>query len=100
MAKTTVTESIERIPTADGGYSQNKSTTTTTEEAKQARKLNTQSGMTTRETIDQYYNAMKEPVNAQITQAGNDYQAALQRLQSMKEQADAENYRRYVRQQN
>ena len=100
MAKTTVTESIERIPTADGGYSQNKSTTTTTEEAKQARKLNTQSGMTTRETIDQYYNAMKEPVNAQITQAGNDYQAALQRLQSMKEQADAENYRSYVRQQN
>lgn len=100
MAKTTVTENIQRIPTADGGYSQNKSTTTTTEEAKEKRKLNTRSGMTTRESIDQYYNSMKEPVNAQITQANNDYQAALNRLQSMKEQADAENYRSYVRQQN
>ena len=97
MATTKVTENTQRIPTADGGYSQSKSTTTTTEEA---RKLNTQSGMSTRETIDQYYNAMKEPVNAQITQAGNDYQAALQRLQALKEQQDAENYRSYVRQQN
>ena len=94
MAKT-VTESTQRIPTADGGYRMI-STTTTNE----PRTLNTQSGMTTREAIDQYYNSMKEPVNAQITQAGNDYQAALDRLQSMKEQADAENYRSYVRQQN
>lgn len=49
--------------------------------------------------IDSYYKGMKEPVNAEITQAGNDYQAALQRLQQMKEQQDAENYRSYVRQQ-
>lgn len=97
MATTKVTENTQRIPTADGGYRTTSSTTTTTEEP---RKLNTQSGMSTRETIDQYYNAMKEPVNAQITQAGNDYQAALQRLQAMKEQQDAENYRSYVRQQN
>lgn len=97
MAKTTVTENTQRIPTADGGYSQSKSTTTTTEEA---RKLNTQSGMSTMDSIEQYYNSMKEPVNAQIEQAGNDYQAALDRLKAMKEQADAENYRSYVRQQN
>lgn len=49
--------------------------------------------------IEAYYNAQKAPVNAQITQAGNDYQAALDRLQKMKEQQDAENYRSYVRQQ-
>ena len=51
------------------------------------------------EAINAYYQGMKEPVNAQITQANNDYQAALQRLQQMKEQQDAENYRSYVRQQ-
>lgn len=49
--------------------------------------------------IDSYYKGMKEPVNAEITQAGNDYKAALERLQQMKEQQDAENYRSYVRQQ-
>lgn len=53
----------------------------------------------TESAIDSYYKGMKEPVNAEITQAGNDYQAALQRLQQMKEQQDAENYRSYVRQQ-
>lgn len=53
----------------------------------------------TTDAIDSYYRGMKEPVNAEITQAGNDYQAALQRLQQMKEQQDAENYRSYVRQQ-
>ena len=51
------------------------------------------------EAIDSYYKGMKEPVNAEITQAGNDYKAALERLQQMKEQQDAENYRSYVRQQ-
>lgn len=51
------------------------------------------------EAIDNYYRGMKEPVNAEITQAGSDYQAALNRLQQMKEQQDAENYRSYARQQ-
>ena len=49
--------------------------------------------------IDAYYQGMKEPVNAQITQANNDYQAALDRLQRMKENDDAQLYRSYVRQQ-
>ena len=49
--------------------------------------------------IEAYYQGMKEPVNAQITQANNDYQAALDRLQKMKDTQDAENYRSYVRQQ-
>lgn len=49
--------------------------------------------------IDYYYQGQKEPVNAQITQANNDYQAALDRLEKMKLQEDAQNYRSYVRQQ-
>lgn len=53
---------------------------------------------TTNAAIDAYYRGQKEPVNAQITQAGNDYQAAIDRLKALKEQQDAENYRSYVRQ--
>lgn len=49
--------------------------------------------------IEAYYQGMKEPVNAQITQAGNDYEAALKRLEQTKATQDAENYRSYVRQQ-
>ena len=49
--------------------------------------------------IEAYYRGMKEPVNAQIEQAGNDYQAALNRLEQTKATQDAENYRSYVRQQ-
>lgn len=49
--------------------------------------------------IEAYYRGMKEPVNAQITQAGNDYEAALKRLEQTKATQDAENYRSYVRQQ-
>lgn len=49
--------------------------------------------------IEAYYQGMKEPVNAQIEQAGNDYEAALKRLEQTKATQDAENYRSYVRQQ-
>lgn len=49
--------------------------------------------------IEAYYRGMKEPVNAQIEQAGNDYEAALKRLEQTKATQDAENYRSYVRQQ-
>jgi len=50
--------------------------------------------------IDAYYNGQKAPINAQIETAGNDYQAALARLEQTKKAQDAENYRSYVRQQN
>jgi len=50
--------------------------------------------------IDAYYQGQKAPVNAQIETAGNDYQAALARLEQNKKTQDAENYRSYVRQQN
>ena len=50
--------------------------------------------------IEAYYQGQKAPVNAQIETAGNDYQAALARLEQTKKAQDAENYRSYVRQQN
>ena len=50
--------------------------------------------------IDAYYQGQKAPINAQIETAGNDYQAALARLEQAKKTQDAENYRSYVRQQN